>query len=331
VGCSGPSEDAEELGGVPCAADDGADLEAGAAARASQGIDPEGAVEQERPGHPGVVDWTRPVSAALDRLGWLGNDQGSPRRGRGEQAVGCDEVAARRRDQCCDSGHQLEVVHHEVGGAVAPGGLQAKLEQAVVAPGEAVVGERWPGDVAAQPLEASAVVGTDANGGVEIEPVGAGTQTRQPELAVAGPAQTAGLASGPGAEEGPTGGRGCLEREQSVRVVLEESATEEAPDAVADADHQCADVGVGRGGRRVEDGALVRAPGEPAVEDEEVEVQVEVLGRTGFATSRSAGESRPPRAVGPSLPARTVPSGPESSGRSGRRTRATSSVTLGGV
>jgi len=47
----------------------------------------------------------------------------------------------------------------------------------------------------------------------------------------------AGLASGPGAEEGPTGGRGCLEREQSVRVVavrvvLEESATEEeAPDA----------------------------------------------------------------------------------------------------
>ncbi len=79
-------------------------------------------------------------------------------------------MGARRWNQRHESFDELVSLHEDVCGAVAPAGLQAQSEPPVRAFFESFMGERRPGDVAAEPLEASSVSRGDGHVRVEAHP-----------------------------------------------------------------------------------------------------------------------------------------------------------------
>jgi hypothetical protein len=76
-------------------------------------------------------------------------------------------VGSGRRDQRDEGVDELASLHQDVGGAVAPAGLEAKQEPAIRVLFEAVIRKGWACDVATQPLQAATVAGGHGHGGVE--------------------------------------------------------------------------------------------------------------------------------------------------------------------
>ena len=60
---------------------------------------------------------------------------------------------------------EFAALHQDVGGAVAPAGLEAQREPAVAMLLESLAGERWAGDVAAEPFVASPVARGNGDAG----------------------------------------------------------------------------------------------------------------------------------------------------------------------
>jgi hypothetical protein len=86
-----------------------------------------------------------------------GDDLGAHGGVGGEHAVIADHVESRRRDEGGEPGDEVEGVEQDGVGAVLPGRLEREPDAAVVVEREALLGERRPGEVAAQALEARAV------------------------------------------------------------------------------------------------------------------------------------------------------------------------------
>jgi hypothetical protein len=76
-------------------------------------------------------------------------------------------MRTRRRNEGHQSIQQLVTRHQDVGRAIAPRGLETQGESSVGAFFEAVVCERGPGDVSAEPLKAAAVSRGDGDVGVQ--------------------------------------------------------------------------------------------------------------------------------------------------------------------
>jgi hypothetical protein len=77
-------------------------------------------------------------------------------------------VGARRGDQGDEAVDQLASLHQDVRRAVAPGGLEAQGQPAIGLLLEAIVRERRPRGVAAEPLETSAIAGGHGDLGVKV-------------------------------------------------------------------------------------------------------------------------------------------------------------------
>jgi hypothetical protein len=88
---------------------------------------------------------------------------------RGEDAVVVREVAAGLRQDGDEAGEELVWGEHDAGSAVVPAALELQEQRSVGLPGEPVVRQRGPLDVATQPFEGLAVVGRDADRGVQVE------------------------------------------------------------------------------------------------------------------------------------------------------------------
>jgi hypothetical protein len=98
----------------------------------------------------------------LSRL--TGHDPVALARAGRQDPVVADLVGTRRRDQGRQAIDELMSLHQDVGRAVPPARLEAQREPSVL---EALVRERRPGDVAAEPFETSPVARGDADIGVE--------------------------------------------------------------------------------------------------------------------------------------------------------------------
>ena len=72
-------------------------------------------------------------------------------------------VGARRGDQWDEPLGELAPLHQDVGGSVAPAGLEPQRECAVLSLLESFARKRWSGDVAAEPLETSPVTRRDGD------------------------------------------------------------------------------------------------------------------------------------------------------------------------
>jgi hypothetical protein len=90
-----------------------------------------------------------------------------------------DEVQPRPRHQRCQPLHELQRAHDQVRGAVAPRCLELELHLAGGVELHPLVGQRRPGDVAAQLFQPLAVVSFDPHRGVQAEPVDVGAQGRR--------------------------------------------------------------------------------------------------------------------------------------------------------
>ena len=97
---------------------------------------------------------------------------------------------------------ELDRLEEEVGGAIAPDGLEFDEDAAVGAEAETVLGERGAEEIAAELLEAGAIVGGDPDVGVEGEAVEVGLAGaaggEMSEIGLIAEATDAG--AGPGAE-----------------------------------------------------------------------------------------------------------------------------------
>ncbi|MCG8589640.1 MAG: hypothetical protein MJE66_10145 [Proteobacteria bacterium] len=78
----------------------------------------------------------------------------------GRRAIG----GGNQRHQPLD---ELAALHQDVGGAVAPAGLETQRESSIRAGLESLAGERGTGNVAAEPLEASPVAPGNGDFGVQ--------------------------------------------------------------------------------------------------------------------------------------------------------------------
>ena len=87
-----------------------------------------------------------------------------------EQAVEPSKVHARSGHEGGQAGEEVERVEHDVGGAVAPGGLEAVAHVTVRDQRQALLGQGGAADVAVQALELSALGGAGADAGVQREP-----------------------------------------------------------------------------------------------------------------------------------------------------------------
>jgi hypothetical protein len=76
-------------------------------------------------------------------------------------------MGARRWNERHQPFDELASLHEDVGGAVAPAGLQAQSESSIRAFLQALARERWPADVATEPLEAPSVSSGDCHVGVK--------------------------------------------------------------------------------------------------------------------------------------------------------------------
>ncbi len=77
---------------------------------------------------------------------------------------------------CGQALHELQRRHHDVGGALVPGGLKLEHDLPGSVALHAFVGQGRPRDVAAKLLQPLALVGAAAHGGVQAEPLLVGAQ-----------------------------------------------------------------------------------------------------------------------------------------------------------
>jgi hypothetical protein len=82
-------------------------------------------------------------------------------RGAGAGRVG---TRSRRDNQRGETGNESERRKVDGGGSVGPRTLEVETDVSIVEDGEAVIGQWWAEDVAAQALAAILVVGGDASG-----------------------------------------------------------------------------------------------------------------------------------------------------------------------
>jgi len=87
-----------------------------------------------------------------------------------------DQVQPRPRHQRSQPLHELQRRHHQVRGAVAPGGLQPQHHLPGRVALHALVGRGRAGDVAAQLLQLAALVGIASQRGVQAETLLLGAQ-----------------------------------------------------------------------------------------------------------------------------------------------------------
>ena len=171
--------------------DGGDDAQPAATAGPGEDSEIERTVHQRRPG-PGVGG---DGGVGLAREGgsvWGGaaiaDDLGAPARARGEDAVVEKQVHRGTGDEGRQLLEEFDGLEEEVGGAVAPHTVWEFDEDAPVgAEAEAILSERGAEEIAAELLEAGAIVGGDPDVGVQVEAV---------EVAWRGPREVRCLRSG---------------------------------------------------------------------------------------------------------------------------------------
>jgi hypothetical protein len=125
------------------------------------------------------------------------------------------------RNERAKARQQVEGIEEHGGRAVLPWRLEANGEAAIAVVFEAVQAKRWPGDVAAEALEALAVTAVDRDGSVNVHPADLGERevwvgherNRTDELV--------GLVVRSDAEELAVGGRRAIARREDGLLVLE--------------------------------------------------------------------------------------------------------------
>jgi hypothetical protein len=196
----------------------------------------------------------------------VADDVRAPPSMRGEEAVKQNQVDRGSRDDGRELLQEFDGLEEEVRRAIAPHRLELDEEASIGAEAEAVLGERGAEEIAAELLEAGAIVGGDPDVGVEIEAIELGltraaggdvTEVRLvAEAADAGagpwPQRDAALDGGP--DEAGQDWRDFGERVRRRRVVggLQLAAGEQSPDPGADGGEDVRYVLVARWGRRVE-------------------------------------------------------------------------------
>ena len=131
-----------------------------------------------------------------------------------------NQAQPRPGHQCGQPLHELQRAHHQVRRAIAPRRLELQLHLTGGVDLHPLVGQRRPGDVAAQLFQPLAVVRFDPDCGVQTEPVDVGTQRlARFGLARHRPSQGQHLLPGAGTKcDAVSDGRG-LQRPQGVRLL----------------------------------------------------------------------------------------------------------------
>jgi hypothetical protein len=107
------------------------------------------------------------------RLRRVGGHEGTQRltvlAGRAKDPAVADEMAARGRDDADEAAQERDGLHDEVGAPVGPRPLELVGDAPVVGPREALLRERGPRAVPAQPFERGAIVGGEDDGRLQRE------------------------------------------------------------------------------------------------------------------------------------------------------------------
>lgn len=154
-------EEATDLGGVE---DDVGEAHASAAEPAAEDVEAERVAHERGPG--GIV--------GAGAVGGLGNDGSAVLGVGGEDAVVERGVCPRPGDEGGQAGEEGADAHRDVGGSVGPGPFELDGDEVAAEDLQAVEGQRGSQEVTAEGLETGAVVGLDADLGVEVEAVEAG-------------------------------------------------------------------------------------------------------------------------------------------------------------
>jgi hypothetical protein len=216
--------------------DGGEDAQPAATAGAGEDIEVEHAAHQGSPGPRAGGAGGAGASLALARMDVRGraavaDDVRAPPRMWGENAVIQDQVDRRPRDDGRELLQELDGLEEQVRRAIAPHRLELDEEASIGAEADAVLGERGAEEVAAELLEAGAIVWGDPDVGVEVEAVELGlARAAGGDVAEGRPvAEAADAGAGAGTEgdaalDGGAGeagqdGRGVGERVRQGRVV----------------------------------------------------------------------------------------------------------------
>ena len=89
-----------------------------------------------------------------------------------------DQVQTRPRHQRGQTLHELHRCHHVVAGAIAPRRLELQHDLPGAVHTEPLIGNRRAGDIAAQLLQPTPVIGRATHAGVQAETVGVGAKCR---------------------------------------------------------------------------------------------------------------------------------------------------------
>jgi hypothetical protein len=109
---------------------------------------------------------------------------------RGEYSVAAGEIQTRPGDQGGQPGDEVERFQHHVGRAITEGLLVTVHDPALAIDGEALGGNGWAGDVAAQAFQAIALIRFTNGGSVQGDKI-AGSDFEQPKAGPKGGGQDA--------------------------------------------------------------------------------------------------------------------------------------------
>jgi hypothetical protein len=210
---------------------------------------------------------------------------------RGQLAVEAHEMTARVRNQGREAGQEIHGLEEKGFGSVGPRAAELVEDAAIGELVQSVQSEGRAGDVAAEVLQALAVVGGDAHVSVQAEAIQAGAAGggqgggRRRVRAHAAERVTGSRAQGHAALYGGAvaGGqqRGLFSPgigDIAGLIVMDEATTlEQAQDTQADGEQDVGDVVVGGFGGGVKDGRRLGVGArEDAIEDERVEMRGEI-------------------------------------------------------